>query len=143
MEYVLDDNYKYVWISHHFVARTNDYKETCDWRQYNLPLYDNHTYHNILARKITFEFAMPTLEFKKVLPKLPPGIMLIQLNQLPNYYLQLDRIEGKTRYELLTKECDYLFEINLPSDYGELVSPNKDWLESLLNNKSINWDDLP
>jgi hypothetical protein len=143
LEYVLDDNYKYVWISHHFVARTNDYRESYDWREYNLPLYDNHSYHNILARNITFEFAMPTIEFKKVLPMLPPGIMLIQLNQLPNYYLQLDRIEGKTRYELLTKECDYLFEINLPSDYGELVSPNKDWLESLLNNKSINWDDLP
>ena len=145
LEYILDDNYKYVWVSNHFVAKTNDYKESYDWGQYNLPLFDNNSYFNILARKITFEFAMPTVEFRKVLPELPPGTTLIQLNQLPNYYLQLDRIEGKTRYDLLTKECDYLFEIYLPSatDYGELVSPNKEWLESLLNNKSINWDDLP
>lgn len=145
LEYVLDDNYKYIWVSNHVVAKTNDYKEICEWREYNLPLYNNHSYHNILARKITFEFAMPTPEFRGVLPNLPPGITLVQLNQLPKHYLQLDRIEGKTRYELLTKECDYLFSIYLPSatDYGELVSPNRDWLESLLNNKSINWDDLP
>jgi hypothetical protein len=143
LEYILDDNYKYVWVSDHIVAKTNDYKEIYEWQQFDLPLFNNKNYHNILARKITFEFAMPTTEFRKVLPELPQGITLIQLNQLPQYYLQLDRIEGKTRYELLTKECDYLFEIILPNDYGELVSSNRDWLESLLNNKSINWDDLP
>lgn len=145
LAHILNDNYKYVWVSNHFVAETNDYPESYDWHQYNLPLFDNNSYYNILARKITFEFVMPTMEFRKVLPKLSPGVTLVQMNQLPKYYLQLDRIEGKTRYELLTKECDYLFEIYLPSstDYGELVSPDKDWLESLLNNKAINWDDLP
>jgi hypothetical protein len=145
LEYILDDNYKYVWISNHHVVKNNDYQEFYDWRQYNLPLFDSNSYYNILARKIEFEFAMPTPEFREVLPRLAPGITLIQLNQLPKHYLDLDRIQGKTRYELLTKECDYLFEIYLPSatDYGELVSPNKKWLESLLNNKSINWENQP
>jgi hypothetical protein len=145
LEHILDDNYKYVWVSNHFVAETNDYQEGYDWRQYKLPLFDNNSYYNILARKITFEFAMPTSEFREVLPKLPPGITLVQLNQLPKHYLQLDRIERKTRYELLIKECDYLFEIYLPSstDYGELVSPNKEWLQSVLDDKNIDWNDLP
>lgn len=139
LEYILDDDYKYVWVSNHFI------KGRYEWKPYNLPLFDSNSYYDILARKITFEFAMPTQEFREVLPDLPPGITAVQLNHLPKHYMQLDRIEGKKRYELLTKECDYLFWIDLPSatDYGELVSPNRDWLELLLNNKSINWDDLP
>jgi hypothetical protein len=145
LEYILDNNYQYVWISNHWVVETNEYKEFYDWRQYNLPLFDNKNYYNVLARQIKFDFVMATLEFRQILPNLSPGITLIQLNELPKYYLQLDRIEGKTRYELLTKECDYLFEINLPwpSGDGELVSPNKEWLQSLLDDKNINWTDLP
>ncbi len=106
---------------------------------------DNKTSYNELARHITWYLIMPTSAFKELLSKLTPSITLVQLNVLPKYYLDLGKVKGKTRYELLSKECDYLFEIDLPSatDYGTLVSSNKDWLESLLNNKAINWDDLP
>jgi hypothetical protein len=47
-------------------------------------------------------------------------------------------LEGKNRYDLLKKETDYLFEVNLPfsgvsSDYTEIVSPNLSFLNKLLN----------
>jgi hypothetical protein len=139
VEYILDDRYKYAWVFNHYITGS------IEWHQYNLPLYNNKENFPVLARQITFDFVMPTSEFGKVLPMLSPGITLIQLNELPKYYLDLKKIDGKTRYELLRKECDYLFEIDLPSatDYGTLISPNKKWLESLFNNKSINWNDLP
>jgi hypothetical protein len=139
LEHILDERYKYVWVCNNYMY------ERQEWKEYDLPLIDNKTSHRVLARNIIFDFAMPTSEFKELLPKLTPGIFLIQLNTLPQYYLDPERITGRTRYELLSKECDYLFEIDLPSatDYGTLISPNKEWLQSLLNNKAINWDDLP
>lgn len=88
---------------------------------------------------------MPTIEFKELLPQLGPGIMLAQLNELPKYYLNPATIKGKTRYDLLLNECDYLFEIDLPSatDYGTLISSNRYFLQSLLDNKDISWNNLP
>jgi hypothetical protein len=64
---------------------------------------------------------------------------------LPPDFLDLKRLKGKTRYDLLKKECDFLFEIDLPSavDYGTLVSANKDYLIDLLNDKNIDWTNLP
>ena len=49
----------------------------------------------------------------------------------------MKRITGKTKYDLLKKDADYLFEINLPtssisSDYTEIISPNLSFLKKLL-----------
>ncbi len=135
---ILNNNYKYVWVyQHRILVKEN-------WSSFDLPL-DHKKYHKVLARRITYDFIIPTSEFKEVYPNLGSGITLVQINKLPQYYLDPTRIEGKTRYELLSKECDYLFEIDIPSatDYGTLRSSNKVWLESLLIDKNIDWDRLP
>jgi len=46
-------------------------------------------------------------------------------------------------YRLLG-ECDWLFEYDVAgNDFGEIVSPKRDFLEELLRNPSIEWDGLP
>lgn len=73
------------------------------------------------------------------------GISLVQLNVLPKYYLRGENITGKSRFDILKKECDYLFEIDIPeaTDYGTLISSNLEYLHSLLSNKEIDWKNLP
>lgn len=138
LKFVLSDEYKYVWVYSHQT------KGSLEWKSYSLPLFDNQSYHQLLARHLSFDFIMPTSEFKKVLPQIGPGITMTQLNELPKYYLDPATIKGKTRYDLLLKECDYLFEIDLPSatDYGTLVSSDRDFLQSLLDNRDIDWKNL-
>jgi hypothetical protein len=139
LKLVLSDEYKYVWVYNH------ETKNSLDWNTYELPLSNNQRNHNLLARNIKFDFIMPTDDFKTIMPLVGPGITLTQLNVLPKYYLRPETVKGKTRYDLLLKECDYLFEIDIPSatDYGTLISSNRDYLQSLLADKHINWDDLP
>jgi hypothetical protein len=139
LKYFLNDNYKMVWVYKHWLQNHSG------WDTYNLPLTDSNSNLNVLARNIEFDFIMPTKEFRYILPNISQGINLIQLNKLPNYYLDLAKIKGKTLYDLLQKECNYLFEVNIRSvrDYGTLISPDKNWLQSLLNNKEINWTNLP
>lgn len=88
---------------------------------------------------------MPTEEFKTIMSGWEGGIQLIQINKLPPQYLDLNRITGNKRYEILKNECDYLFEVDIPSatDYGTLISPNKVYLQSLLENTDIDWENLP
>lgn len=138
LRYALSDEYKFVWISHHI-------RSSIEWNSYNLPLFDNNMYYNIQARNINFDFIMPTNQFKTILSNIGPGIMLTQLNELPKYYLDPITMKSKTRYDLLKKECDYLFEIEIPSatDYGTLISSNLEYLQSLIDNPDINWSDLP
>ncbi|RYE18917.1 MAG: hypothetical protein EOP45_13390 [Sphingobacteriaceae bacterium] len=139
LKLVLSDKYKYVWVYRHEI------KNSLNWNTYELPLSNNQGNHKLLARNINFDFIMPTDEFKTIVPLLGSGITLTQLNVLPQYYLRPEIVKGKTRYDLLIKECDYLFEIDIPSatDYGTLISSNRDYLQSLLANEQINWDDLP
>ncbi len=139
LKFVLSDNYKYVWVYSHQT------KNSSDWDTYDLPLFDSKEHYKVLARQIKFDFVMPTNDFKAILPKVGPGITLTQLNSLPKYYLNHVTVTGKTRYDLLSKECDYLLEIDIPSatDYGTLVSCNKQYLQALLDNTAIDWSNLP
>lgn len=139
LPYVLSDEYQYVWVCNH---STHD---SLEWKEYELPLLGNQQNHKVLARNITFDYVLPTAQFKELLPQLATGIYLMQINKLPPYYLNPNTIKGKTRYDLLLKECDYLFEIDLPqaTDYGTLISSNRDFLQSLLDNPTIDWNDLP
>jgi len=139
LNFVLSDQYKFVWVYSHTT------KNSLEWDTYNLPLFNNQDYYNVLARQINFDYIMPTNDFKSILSRVGPGITLTQLNELPEYYLNPATIKGKAKYDLLLKECDYLFEINIPSatDYGTLISSNQNYLQSLLDNKEIKWSNLP
>lgn len=139
LPYVLSNDYNYVWVNGHTTHNP------LEWKEYELPLFNNQHLQKVLARNISFDYVVPTSQFKELLPQLPSGIHLVQMNMLPPYYLNLSSLKGKTRYELLTKECDYLFEIEIPSatDYGSIVSSNKGYLESLLGSPDIDWNNLP
>lgn len=88
---------------------------------------------------------METTEFVKLLPEWGNGIQMIQINKEPPEYFDPYRIQGKKRYEILRSECDYLFELDIPSatDYGTLISSNKEYLEKLMKSNEINWQNLP
>lgn len=138
LPYLIRDDYRYVWISQH---QTDDY---FSWNSYSLPLFDSNENYKVIARQINFDFILPTEEFKQLLTKIQRGVTLTQVNTQPQHYLD-SRLKGRTRYDLLKKECDYLFEVMIPSatDYGTLISPNRDYLEWLLSDENINWDNLP
>lgn len=139
VEFALSDLFKYVWVYNH------EMQDNVSWEKNSLPLNNNSENSVLLARKLRFDFVLPTKEFKTVLPKLSSGISLIQMNILPKAYLDPTQIKGKTLYDLLTKECDYLCQIEIPSatDYGTIVSSNKTYLQNLLENPGLNWADLP
>lgn len=138
LPYLIRDDYRYVWVSQH---QTDDY---FSWNSYSLPLFDSNENYKVVARQLNFDFILPTEEFKQLLTKIQGGVTLTQINTQPQHYLD-NRLKGRTRYDLLKKECDYLFEVMIPSatDYGTLISPNRDYLECLLSNENINWDNLP
>jgi len=99
----------------------------------------------VLTRQIRYDFVIKSTDYEKIKNEIPNGVTLLQTNILPSDFLDLKRLKGKTIYDLLKKECDFLFEIDLPSavDYGTLISTNKNYLIELLNNKNIDWTNLP
>ena len=138
LPFLIRDNYNYIWVHNHMTGKG------FDWEEFKLPIKDNLINIKTLARSLTFDFILTTDEFKNIMSDWKGGIELIQMNNIPPYYLDLNKVKGNKRYEILEKECDYLFEVDIPSptDYGTLISPNREYLQSLLDNSEINWDDL-
>lgn len=140
LKYVLKDEYPFVWIDNYYPGFPDN-----DWNRLSLPVFKNMENKDVLARNVSFDLVLLTTEFKEKINLWENGGTFFQIKKLPPDYLDMKRIEGKTRYDLLKKECDYLFEIKIaePLDYGEIVSNDKKFLEELLSNPEINWDDLP
>ena len=138
IKYVLRDNYEFIWI-HGYEPKNN-----FSWTEYNLPISEKKQM-KVLARRIKYDFVIKAIDYKKIEDEIPNGVTLLQTNLLPPDFIDLNKLTGKTRYDLLKKECDFLFEIDLPSavDYGTLISPNKKYLIDLLNDKYIDWTNLP
>lgn len=139
LPFLIRDNYNYIWVHNHVAGKG------FDWEEFKLPIKDNSINIQTLARSVRFDFILTTTEFKNIMTSWKGGIELIQMNNIPPYYLDLSRVNGNRRYEMLENECDYLFEVNIPSatDYGTIISPNKEYLQSLLDNSEINWNNLP
>ncbi|NVN95369.1 MAG: hypothetical protein HXX18_08825 [Bacteroidetes bacterium] len=135
---ILREKYKFIWISNY------ELKNNFSWINCELPISDK-TKMPVIARQISYDFIINYSDFDKIKQDIPNGLTLLQINKMPPDFLDLRRIKGKTRYDLLKKECDFLFEIDLPNavDYGTLISPDKNYLIELLNDKKINWSDLP
>ena len=135
---LLNDNYKYIWIYNY------EPKNNLNWVNHSLPISDK-LQMNVLARNISYDLIINTEDFEKISSEIPKGVILLQINNLPPYFLNLQRLKGKSRYEMLKKECDFLFEIDIPGavDYGTIISTNKLFLTDLLNDKRIDWTILP
>jgi hypothetical protein len=138
IEYILRPSHKYIWI-HNYSPHTSK-----TWTTFDMPLSDKLK-TKVLTRQVTYDSIIPTEDYKEIKDEMPNGTTLIQINKLPPDFLDLRSIKGRTRHELLKKECDYLFEIDIPGavDYGTLVSHDETYLRSLLADKTINWEDLP
>jgi hypothetical protein len=138
IDHIIRDTHKFIWVYGY------ELKRNVSWTKFQLPISDK-LHRTVLARQLKYDFIIETNEFDEIKNEMPNGVTLLQINKQPPDFLDLGKIKGKTRYDLLKKECDYLFEIDLPSavDYGTLVSSSKDYLIALLNDIEINWNDLP
>ncbi|MXV53365.1 hypothetical protein GS399_20600 [Pedobacter sp. HMF7647] len=139
LPFLIRSDYNYIWVHNHIAGKG------FDWEEFKLPIKDNSMNIKTLARSLTFDFILTTDEFENIMTGWKGGIELIQMNNIPPYYLDLNKVIGNKRYEILEKECDYLFEVDIPSatDYGTLISPSRKYLQSLLDNPEINWSELP
>lgn len=128
LKILINKSFKYVWC----ICYEEDKYEwkTCVKNLYGFPLND------VLVRNVKFEYIIETSKFIDLLPHIQGGIHIIQINKIPPYYLNgaMSTMNRKTKYDLLRKETDFLFEINLPSspDYTSLVSPNREFVENVL-----------
>lgn len=138
IDHTIRDSHKYIWVHGYEV------KSDSSWTKLQLPISDK-LQKTVLARQIKFDFVIKSRQFDELKNEVPNGVTLLQINKLPPDFLDLEKIKGKTRYDLLKKECDFLFEIDLPSaiDYGTLVSTNLEYLTEVLNDNRVNWEDLP
>lgn len=139
VKFLLHDDYKYVWVNNHMSVAYSE------WKNFELPILPNMENKKVLAKGVQYDFIIETDKFKELLLNWNGGIEMIQMNKIPPYYLDLVKIKGNKRYELLSNECDFLFELEIPSatDYGTLISNNRDYLQSLLDNPDIDWKNLP
>lgn len=125
---------QYVWVVDHI-------ENSEDWKPYNYSLYDKQVDELemlIEVRDLRMDYIVETSDFLKLVPFINQSITLYQINKKPPRYLDLRRFKGKGKYDLLSKEADYLFEVEIQSatDYAPIVSSSKQFLESLL----INYD---
>ena len=122
---LLSDKYQYVWCHNHLVGNYT-------WDKFKLPLTGNSDPYDVISRIVSFDFILPTREFRSALPQLQAGIHVVQLDKLPPDYFDLDKVKGTERYRLLG-ECDWLFEFDAPgNDYGQIASPRREWLADVL-----------
>lgn len=134
LNYMLDKSYQYVW-------GVNYEKHGCKWEKDSCKLFEKE-WDGLYTRNVNMEFLMNTSDFMERLPYIQDNLHIMQINKMPPYYLNLNRIKGKTRYDLLKTETDYLFEVKLPfssisSDYTEIVSPNLDFLIGIKEKLSL------
>lgn len=125
---ILDTSYKYVWGIEHNEKRTL-------WSQYSDTLFGvNLKDCPVLVRNMALEYLLPTEAFIDLIPTIKQKAKIIQTNEMPPYFLDLKKLEGKKKYDMLKNTIDYLFEIEIPgaSDYAPIISPDVRFLEKVV-----------
>lgn len=127
LKVLISDKYRYVWC----VCYEEDMYE---WNTIGRNLY-GMSLNEVLVRNVRLEYILETSQFIELIPHIKGG-HFIQMNKIPSYYLSgsMDHMNIKTKYDLLKKETDFLFEIDLPPspDYTPVISPDRDFLEEAL-----------
>lgn len=126
--------YNYIWC----LSYEEDKHNWCSIykKLYGIPI------EKVLIRNVKFEYIVETSQFIELIPYITGGVHIIQMNKIPPYYLRgaMDNLNYRTKYNLLRKETDFLFELDLPPspDYTPLISPYRKFLEDsiALINKS-------
>ncbi|MDP9081743.1 MAG: hypothetical protein M3O71_30385 [Bacteroidota bacterium] len=66
VKHLINDDIKYVWVYNHNTDINGN------WGRHNLPIFNGKTV-NVLARKIKYDFILPTSEFKELMPFIQMG----------------------------------------------------------------------
>ncbi len=125
---IVDPSYNYIWGVNHVENRT-------EWANYKGELFGQViSTNNLQTRNTIMEFLISTKDFIPIIPSIHQTVYIVQSNLIPPYYLNLNKLQGKTKYELLTK-IDYLFELDMPGspDYTAIISPNSNFLEGVIS----------
>ena len=126
---IVDLSYKYIWGFNHIENGT-------EWKKYPYNLFGKSISEmKIEARNMQFEYIISTNDFVKLVPNINQTISIIQTNIVPPYYMDINRLKGKGKYDLLKNKIDYLFELEMPGavDYAPLISPSIYFLENVIN----------
>ena len=124
---IIDKSYKFVWLFEHT-------EEAVEWAEYHHSLYgvfDNKV--KIKVRNVKMEILLNTEDFLKYIPSISQSVKIVQTNIEPPYYLNLENLSGKAKYDLLKSKINYLFELDMPgaTDYSPIISPSLEYLENL------------
>lgn len=127
---IVNPNYKYVWIYNHTEIGPS-------WNKYNNVKIFDYIVPNVMLRNQTFDILLETTDFIKLIPQIKEHVNLniIQTNKKPPYYINANKFmkRDKTWYRLLNSDLEYLFEFEYQNDFCPLVSPNRLFLESVLD----------
>lgn len=125
---IIDLSFQYVWIFGH----TENEVEWSDYKHSLYGVFDDLS--EVKMRNAKMEVLLKSEMFFKYIPYISQTVKIVQTNIIPPYYLNLDSLDGKSRYDLLRSKVDYLFELVIPGaiDYSRIVSPDKKFLERIL-----------
>lgn len=130
LTHLLNDQWSYVWGLKHVEVRSK-------WEAYEGELFGTPMKKSSSqVRNLAFEFLVSTTEFIEVVNSINRSVHIVQVNKIPPSYINFDRLKGRGKYELLNKQLDYLFEIEIPGarDYAYLVSSKRSIID-----KAISW----
>lgn len=125
---IVDLSYKYIWGFDHI-------ENPITWGEYNYTLYGGKcNKENVRVRNIHMEYLIDTSSFVQLIPSIHQTVRIIQTNIVPPTYLDLNKLKGKSKYDLLKNKIDYLFELEMPgaADFAPIVSPNINFLISVI-----------
>ena len=134
---IIDTSYKYVWGVEHN-------ENSLEWEKYDYSLFGKKVKpESVFARNIEMEYLMETSDFLHLIFDIHQTVKIIQTNIIPPYYLNISRLQGKEKYDLLRSKIDYLFELEMPGavDYAPIKSPHVDFLETVV--KKLTTTTLP
>jgi hypothetical protein len=125
---IISSTHKYIWGVEHNEGRTA-------WSKYEGLLYGVKSKGEIVfARNIKMEFLIEVKDFLSLIPHIHQTVKIIQTNDIPPSYINIESLKGKSKYDLLKEKVDYLFEIDIPgsADYAPIVSPSVDYLNNVI-----------
>ena len=90
---IINKSYKYIWCVN-YAADTNV------WNNRMTSLYGIEI-QDVLTRNLKMEYLMKTEDFLEIIPFLNGSPHLLQINAIPPYYLDLNKLPDHTKYKLL------------------------------------------
>ena len=139
LEKIINPQIKYTWI--HKLPILG-----CDWQELDWPIFEQNKTNSIpfMSRQLDMDILIETEKLASIYPYIEKNhVQVIQLDNIPPYYLRLESIHGKERYRLLN-ESGYYFELDNGGgqEWGTLTSSDRKFWQNLKSNSKINWNEM-